>query len=286
MGRRGPGQPRAEERAAIARELAQGVGLGGRARRTGGAAERARTNVQRRIRGAIRKIGESIPALGAYLDRTVRTGTFCATSPSGAQSDEEHCSSPSHAPDGGDDRGWTRRVRRSARPARLGALWAAAWQSVPEAIARMLAAGGSALEVGCGSGLACLALAEASAGAHVIGHDADPQAIARARALALAAGLEGPGEFRRRRFDALPRATFHLVTAEELRAAPAEPRRVLNAIRNALVPDGACLLLEPPRPLPTRVPDIDLQSLAWQTGFSRFRPVPSEGPLRLFELRR
>jgi hypothetical protein len=70
-----------EERAAIAHELAQGVGLGGRARRVGGAAERARTNVQRRIRGAIRKIGESIPALGAYLDRTVRTGTFCSYEP-------------------------------------------------------------------------------------------------------------------------------------------------------------------------------------------------------------
>ncbi len=70
-----------EERAAIAAELAAGVGLGGRARRTGSAAERARTNVQRRIRGAIRKIGESIPALGAYLDRTVRTGTFCSYDP-------------------------------------------------------------------------------------------------------------------------------------------------------------------------------------------------------------
>jgi tetratricopeptide (TPR) repeat protein len=70
-----------EERAAIARELAQGVGLGGRARRVGGAAERARTNVQRRIRGAIKKIGETIPALGAYLDRTVRTGTFCSYEP-------------------------------------------------------------------------------------------------------------------------------------------------------------------------------------------------------------
>ena len=70
-----------EEREAIGRELAHGVGLGGRVRRTGGAAERARTNVQRRIRGAIRKIEEAQPALGAYLDRTVRTGTFCTYEP-------------------------------------------------------------------------------------------------------------------------------------------------------------------------------------------------------------
>ena len=52
------------EREAIVTELARGVGLGGRERRAGGAAERARTNVQRRIRGAIRKIGETLPALG------------------------------------------------------------------------------------------------------------------------------------------------------------------------------------------------------------------------------
>jgi tetratricopeptide (TPR) repeat protein len=69
------------EREAIAGELSRGVGLGGRARRAGAAAERARVNVQRRIRGAIKKIGESLPELGAYLDRAVRTGTFCGYEP-------------------------------------------------------------------------------------------------------------------------------------------------------------------------------------------------------------
>jgi hypothetical protein len=69
------------EREALAAELARGVGLGGRERRAGSAAERARTNVQRRIRGAIRKIADSLPALGAYLDRAVKTGTFCSYEP-------------------------------------------------------------------------------------------------------------------------------------------------------------------------------------------------------------
>ena len=69
------------ERDAIASELARGVGLGGRARRAGAAAERARVNVQRRVRGAIKKIGESLPDLAAYLDRAVRTGTFCSFEP-------------------------------------------------------------------------------------------------------------------------------------------------------------------------------------------------------------
>ena len=69
------------ERDAIAGELARGVGLGGRSRRAGAAAERARVNVQRRIRGAIKKIGESLPELATYLDRAVRTGTFCSYEP-------------------------------------------------------------------------------------------------------------------------------------------------------------------------------------------------------------
>jgi tetratricopeptide (TPR) repeat protein len=69
------------EREAVAAELSRGVGLGGRARRSGSAAERARTNVQRRIRRSIQKIGETLPALGAYLDRAVKTGTFCSYEP-------------------------------------------------------------------------------------------------------------------------------------------------------------------------------------------------------------
>ena len=69
------------EREAIAQELARGVGLGGRGRRAGAVAERARVNVQRRIRGAIRKLGESLPDLATYLDRTVKTGTYCSYEP-------------------------------------------------------------------------------------------------------------------------------------------------------------------------------------------------------------
>jgi tetratricopeptide (TPR) repeat protein len=65
----------------IADELSAGVGLGGRSRRAGAAAERARINVQRRLREAIRRIGEQDAKLGRHLDRAVRTGTFCAYEP-------------------------------------------------------------------------------------------------------------------------------------------------------------------------------------------------------------
>src|SRR4029453_1764035 len=67
----------------LAAELARAVGLGGRARKAGAAAERARVAVQKRIREAIRKIGDELPPLGHHLTMTVQTGTFCAYRPGG-----------------------------------------------------------------------------------------------------------------------------------------------------------------------------------------------------------
>ena len=166
---------------------------------------------------------------------------------------------------------------------RLGALWGAAWQSVPVAITRTLAAGGAALEVGCGSGLACLALAEAIPEAHVTGHDEDAAAITRARELAHAAGLGTRLRFAVSDSTRLPRSAFHLVTIEALRERASDPRRVLNAIRNALHPDGACLLLE----LSTAGLAVPaLPGLASVAGFSRVKPLPCDGRVRLYELRR
>ncbi|MES1206719.1 MAG: hypothetical protein ABUS79_12355 [Pseudomonadota bacterium] len=65
----------------LAQELRRAVGLGGRMRRAGGAAERARSAVQRRIRNALDRIGEHAPGLAAELCRTVKTGTFCVFRP-------------------------------------------------------------------------------------------------------------------------------------------------------------------------------------------------------------
>jgi hypothetical protein len=70
-----------EERELIGRELARAVGLGGRDRPAGSAAERARVNTTRAIRGAIKRIEECDPSLGRHLDRAVRTGTFCSYDP-------------------------------------------------------------------------------------------------------------------------------------------------------------------------------------------------------------
>jgi tetratricopeptide (TPR) repeat protein len=70
-----------EEMEMLAGELGRAVGLGGRSRRAGAAAERARSAVQRRIKNALERIGEHAPALAAYLSATVRTGNFCVFRP-------------------------------------------------------------------------------------------------------------------------------------------------------------------------------------------------------------
>ena len=80
-----------EERAARAREelqmltaeLAAAVGLGGRDRIAGSAAERARLSVTKAVRRAIARIGESDPELQRHLENSVKTGAFCSYRPEG-----------------------------------------------------------------------------------------------------------------------------------------------------------------------------------------------------------
>ena len=62
-------------------ELSRAVGLGGRVRRSGAAAERARSAVQRRLKNALERVAEVDPDLSAFLLRSVKTGTFCVFSP-------------------------------------------------------------------------------------------------------------------------------------------------------------------------------------------------------------
>ena len=70
-----------EEMDFLARELSRAVGLAGRDRAAGSASERARLSVTRAIRLALDRIGEHSPALGAHLNSTIRTGTYCSYRP-------------------------------------------------------------------------------------------------------------------------------------------------------------------------------------------------------------
>jgi predicted ATPase len=70
-----------EELDAIGEALTSAYGLGGRARKAGDQAERARSAVTWRIRSAISRVEAVHPGLGRHLKNSVRTGTFCSYAP-------------------------------------------------------------------------------------------------------------------------------------------------------------------------------------------------------------
>lgn len=69
------------ERDALLDELSRSLGLGGRARRSGDASERARKAVSARIRDCIKHVSAVHPQLGRHLSNAVRTGTWCSYEP-------------------------------------------------------------------------------------------------------------------------------------------------------------------------------------------------------------
>ncbi|MER6422126.1 AAA family ATPase [Streptomyces sp. NPDC001137] len=71
----------AVERDALVGQLAAAYGIGGRVRRTGSDAERARTTVTARIRAAVRRIAAAHPELGRHLETALHTGTLCVYQP-------------------------------------------------------------------------------------------------------------------------------------------------------------------------------------------------------------
>jgi len=70
-----------EELDFITQELSRALGLGGRSRHAGSTAERARLNVTRAVKSALRRIEAADAALAAHLEATVRTGTVCLYTP-------------------------------------------------------------------------------------------------------------------------------------------------------------------------------------------------------------
>jgi len=69
------------EKEALVAELARATGLGGRGRPAGSQTERARVNVQRRLKDAISRIAEADAGLGRFFEGAVSTGTFCCFRP-------------------------------------------------------------------------------------------------------------------------------------------------------------------------------------------------------------
>jgi hypothetical protein len=65
----------------LSRELARAIGLHGRSRPGSTRAERARLNVTRAIRSALKRIAAANRDLGLYFETTIRTGAYCSYTP-------------------------------------------------------------------------------------------------------------------------------------------------------------------------------------------------------------
>ena len=66
---------------AIVDHLAASLGLGGRVRRSGGTAERARSAVTHRVRATLRRLDGEHPELGRHLTASISTGAYLAYRP-------------------------------------------------------------------------------------------------------------------------------------------------------------------------------------------------------------
>jgi hypothetical protein len=62
-------------------ELGRGVGKGGKLRRSASAAERARVNVYKRLKGVIERLATDLPEAARHLKVCVRTGIFVSYHP-------------------------------------------------------------------------------------------------------------------------------------------------------------------------------------------------------------
>ncbi len=76
------------DRSYLVAELARAVGLGGRMRKVGGNAERARTAVARALRYATDRLDEHIPSLAVHLRNSIHTGMYCSYRPDSLSSVE------------------------------------------------------------------------------------------------------------------------------------------------------------------------------------------------------
>jgi hypothetical protein len=102
------------EISALTKELARAVGLNRRDRRAGSASERARQSLNKTIKMVIEKITKLEPAIGGYLSRTIKTGTFCSYQPNPEFPINWDVSTEINRETGHSNEGWT-----TARPNEL-----------------------------------------------------------------------------------------------------------------------------------------------------------------------
>ena len=120
-----------------------------------------------------------------------------------------------------------------------------AWVAALDGVSERLAAGGKVADVGCGYGGALVALAETFPRASVHGFDYHDASVARARAAAAAAGVEGRVQVDVATAKDYPGAGYDLITFFDSLHDLGDPIGALEHAREALAPDGSVLLVEP-----------------------------------------
>jgi 2-polyprenyl-3-methyl-5-hydroxy-6-metoxy-1,4-benzoquinol methylase len=118
------------------------------------------------------------------------------------------------------------------------------WIPAMPQVVEILSAGGSALDVGCGSGRAVVALAGAFPKARIYGYDAHQGSVERARANAKAAGVAERVTFEVVDCAKLPAHRFDFISTFDVVHDSVDPIALLKSIRTALKPDGTYLMVE------------------------------------------
>lgn len=134
-------------------------------------------------------------------------------------------------------------MNRSVYEARLVRQWLPA---MPQVVQR-LQAGGSAIDIGCGTGVIPVLMAQAYPEAHIAGLDFDARSIEIARENARRAGvaervtlfLSSATELQR------PAQGYDFISTFDCIHDMGDPGGVLRRIRDALAPDGTYLMVEP-----------------------------------------
>lgn len=115
--------------------------------------------------------------------------------------------------------------------------------AMPQVVAA-LNAGGTMLDVGCGSGRAVIALALAYPKARLFGYDGHAGSVERARANARAAGVADRVTFDVVDCTKLPAEQFDFIATFDVIHDSVDPVGLLKSIRGALKPDGSYLMVE------------------------------------------
>lgn len=124
---------------------------------------------------------------------------------------------------------------------RLASYW---MKQLPD-IEERLAAGGRALDIGCGVGKVSIALAEAYPEARITGFDPDGNSVALARKAAGSAGTDQVEFVEGLITDITPEPVFDFAGMFDCLHDLAEPEATLMEIRKRIAPGGALMVMEP-----------------------------------------